>query len=1221
MKFQNTAESVKHGRTELQTNGGTGISRLGYAAEEITKLQDWRQSEGCWVWLTLIPRWQWVQDSIPLQSGAKALVPLWPYMLSPIPLIYGSPPVMNDKTPGLSFYQMVPKDTFQYEGILSLLLHFRWLWIGMIAMDNDTGERFIRTVFPLFFQSGVCVAFIERIPRPGFGSDIKKSLEGGAKIHDIIMLSEANVLVVNGDSYSMAFFRWFPYLSYQAEIMKKPIGKVWIVTAQVELTSFVFQRDWDLSFFHGALSFVIHSSDQQDFELFLRNQTPSVYSSDDFIVDFWQQAFGCMFPNPHLGKVEGDTCTGKENLESLPATFFETQMTGHSYNIYNIAYAVAHALHAMFSGGVLKDTRIRNKDLLWWQLHQFLRAVSFNNSAGETISFNQDGELVAGFDVINWIISSNQSFQRVKVGRVDPQAPPGKVFTINEDAITWHIWFNQPPTVRCSIHHPYNPLHKYHQAGDLLIGAIVSQTFVFFDNEIEFIEYPLPASVGDFNVVLKNYQHILALAFAVKEINETPQILPNLTVGFRIYDSYFNAQWTYHATMLLISSSERFLPNYSCDTQNNVITVIGGLDTQTSLHVATLLDIYKIPQNPHTLTYVTAFDKMMAQGEKICHKLTHTKANAIVAYGESYSMAYFRWLTILMENQTLQGKIWIMTVQVEQISFIYQKDWNAELFHGSLAFTIHVNYIPGFHQFLESQSPSHVPEDDFIKSFWEVAFDCRLPDTAEGNEVKNICSGKEKLESLPASLFEMSMTGHSYSIYNAVYAIAHALQDMSLFRPKDKTMVVKGEWKGQLREFWQLHYYLRMVSFNNSAGDKIFFNQNGESVSGFDVMNWIVSFNQSFQRVKVGRVDPQATLGKVFIINEDAITWNNWFNQAQPVSLCSESCVPGSRKKMREGQPFCCYDCIPCPPGKISGKKDMNDCYKCADENYPSKTQDFCIPKTVTFLSYEEPLGLCLGLSAVSFALITASVLGIFLKHHNTPIVIANNRDLTYALLISLLLCFLSALLFIGRPGKILCFLCQTAFSFIFTVAISCVLAKTIIVILAFLATKPGSILRKWVGKRLTNSIVLFCSLFQMSICAVWLSTSPPFPNVDMHSVEDQIVLECNQGSVTMFYCVLSYLGFLAMVSFTVAFVARKLPDAFNEAKLITFSMLVFCSVWISFVPTYLSIKGKYMVAVENFSILASSAGLLGCIFVPKCFIILLRPELNHREQIRKRKT
>ncbi|XP_077774259.1 vomeronasal type-2 receptor 26-like [Podarcis muralis] len=615
-------------------------------------------------------------------------------------------------------------------------------------------------------------------------------------------------------------------------------------------------------------------------------------------------------------------------------------------------------------------------------------------------------------------------------------------------------------------------------------ARLVSNSFIFE-------EEPPPASTEELVIVPKNYQHILALEYAVKEINENSQLLPNVTLGFHIYDSYLSAKWTYHATLMLTSNPDRFVPNYRCGVQNSLTAVIGGLDSEISLYIATILDIYKIPQ----------------------------------------------------------------------------------------------------------------------------AFGCEFPNTVVDNINGDICTGHEKMESLPGTYFELTMTGHSYSIYNAVYAVAHALHDMSSSVPKQRGMVDERGPKLQNQQLWQLHRVLRDVSFNNSVGDKVFFNENGEVVAGLDIVNWILHSNQSFHLVKVGSIADQA-----FTIRDDGITWHNWFNQTQPLSICTESCHPGSSKKVKEGEPFCCYDCIPCPEGKISEQKDMNDCQKCTDGNYPNKNQDFCIPKTVTFLAYEEPLGVSLACFSLSFALLTVLNLGTFMKHHDTPIVKANNRDLTYILLISLLLCFLCALQFIGRPEMVTCLLRQTVFGSVFSVAISCVLAKTITVVLAFMATRPGSRMRKWVGKKLANTIVLSCSVIQVGICTIWLATSPPFPDADRHSMTDEIILECNEGSVTLFYSVLGYMGFLAIVSFIVAFLARKLPDSFNEAKFITFSMLVFCSVWVSFVPTYLSTKGKYMVAVEIFSILASSAGLLGCIFSPKCYIIILRPELNNKEQLIRRK-
>uniref|UniRef100_A0A8D2LYT1 G-protein coupled receptors family 3 profile domain-containing protein n=1 Tax=Varanus komodoensis TaxID=61221 RepID=A0A8D2LYT1_VARKO len=732
------------------------------------------------------------------------------------------------------------------------------------------------------------------------------------------------------------------------------------------------------------------------------------------------------------------------------------------------------------------------------------------------------------------------------------------------------------------------------------------------------------------SVVPKNYQHILALTFAVQEINDNPLILPNLTLGFHIYDSYFTAKWTYQATLLLICAAGRLVPNYKCDIQQHLIAVIGGLDAQISLHVATLLDTYKIPQVGSmsldgngewesniffTFTFffrlcTCAIEKkicileilILSKGAKIRDNIADSTANVLVANGESYSMAFFRFLPYLSERGYVEntpiGKVIILTAQVELTSFVSQSNWNIDFFHGALTFTIQSNDVPGFQEFLKAQDPSSPKGDGFLRSFWQNAFICVFRDPFLGNADGNMCTGDEKLESLPGSFFEMSLTGHSYNVYNAVHAVAHALHAMTLSSLNNRGMVTRGGLTFQSQVQWQVLCLIpscernTLVSFNNSAGDQVSFNQNGELVTGFDVINWIASSNQSFGRVKVGRMDAKAAAVQAFTISPEAITWNSWFNQAQPLSACSESCNPGSRKKVKEGEPFCCYDCIPCPKGKIS------------DEKYPSKHQDFCILKSVNFFSYEEPLGIILTSFTILFCLITALVLGIFLKHHETPIVKANNRHLTYTLLLSLLLCFLCTLFFIGQPHQVTCLLRQTAFGLIFSVAVSCVLTKTVMVVLAFRATKPGCTMRKWMGKSLVNTLLLSCCLLQAVICLIWLATSPPFPDIDMHSVAEEIILECNEGSMMMFYCVLGYLGFLAMVSFMVAFLARRLPDSFNEAKFIAFSMLVFCSVWLSFVPSYLSTKRKCLVTVEIFSILASSSGLLVCIFFPKSKLI-----------------
>ncbi|XP_061447564.1 vomeronasal type-2 receptor 26-like [Rhineura floridana] len=598
---------------------------------------------------------------------------------------------------------------------------------------------------------------------------------------------------------------------------------------------------------------------------------------------------------------------------------------------------------------------------------------------------------------------------------------------------------------------------------------------------------------------------------------------------------------------------------------------------------------------------------------RIMFTLQLDKINVIIVYGDAHSLAGLQIVLNFSEfvDRHPMEKVWLITSQWDFTAIFIWSKFPAKSLNGTLSFALHKNVVPGFQDFLESINP-YQSSISFIELFWCTIFVCSLP-KYEVN--MPYCTGQEQLGGLPRTLFEMEMSGQSYSIYNAVHVIAHALHAMYSSKSRHKAI-------GDVLNVqpWQLRPFLRNVHFNNSAGEEIFFDENGDVAAGYDIINWVMFPNRSFYRVHVGRMDTQDPAGKKFTINERKIVWNNKFNQIPPRVKCVESCQPGYSRIVLQGEQVCCYDCAQCPEGRISDHIDVNQCDKCPEDQFPNEKKDQCIPKTVTYLSYNKPLGTVLAFFAFFFSIITVLVMGSFIQHHNTPIVKANNWGITCVLLSSLLLSFLCSFLFIGQPQKMTCLLRQTVFGIIFSIAVSCVLGKTITVVLAFMATKPGNKIRKWIGKRLAVSVIILCSLIQTGICVVWLTTSPPFPEFDMHSQTGQIIVQCNEGSDMMFYIVLGYMGLLAITSFTVAYFARKLPDTFNEAKLITFSMLVFCSVWASFVPSYLSTKGKYMVAVEIFSILVSSSGLLGCIFLPKCYIILMRPDLNTREQLVRKK-
>lgn len=116
------------------------------------------------------------------------------------------------------------------------------------------------------------------------------------------------------------------------------------------------------------------------------------------------------------------------------------------------------------------------------------------------------------------------------------------------------------------------------------------------------------------------------------------------------------------------------------------------------------------------------------------------------------------------------------------------------------------------------------------------------------------------------------------------------------------------------------------------------------------------------------------------------------------------------------------------------------------------------LSRTITLTTHLSELSSPLGMTAVimifCFSVFTV-VFGVFVKHHDSPIVKTNNWNLSYILLISLMFCFLCCLLFIGHPNSETCTLQQITFGVVLTMAVYTVLAKTITVLVTFTVTAP----------------------------------------------------------------------------------------------------------------------------------------------------------------------
>ncbi|XP_056150127.1 metabotropic glutamate receptor 1 [Lampris incognitus] len=481
----------------------------------------------------------------------------------------------------------------------------------------------------------------------------------------------------------------------------------------------------------------------------------------------------------------------------------------------------------------------------------------------------------------------------------------------------------------------------------------------------------------------------------------------------------------------------------------------------------------------------------------------------------------------------------------------------------------------------------------WFPEFWQYRFQCRLPGHPQENKnYKKVCSGNE---SLHENYVQDSKMGF---VINAIYAMAHGLHDMHTELCPGQTGLCKAM---DPIDGSKLLDYLLKTSFRGVSGEEVYFDENGDTPGRYDIMNLQNVGGSHYDYILVG------SWHEGILSMDDSKLWLNSSDMVR--SVCSEPCSKGQIKVIRKGEVSCCWICTTCKDNEYV--QDEFTCKACELGWWPDEELEGCQPLPLKYLDWADVESIVAVVFSCVGILITSFVTFIFIQYRDTPVVKSSSRELCYIILAGIFLGYICPFTLIARPTVASCYLQRLLVGLSSAMCYSALVTKTnrIARILAGskkkICTKKPRFMSAW-----AQVIIAFMLIsVQLTLEITLIILEPPEPIKSYPSIRE-VYLICNTSNVGM-VAPLGYNGLLIMSCTYYAFKTRNVPANFNEAKYIAFTMYTTCIIWLAFVPIYFG--SNYKIITTSFSVSLSVTVALGCMFTPKMYIIIAKPERNVR--------
>ncbi|XP_053172402.1 taste receptor type 1 member 3 [Scomber japonicus] len=752
----------------------------------------------------------------------------------------------------------------------------------------------------------------------------------------------------------------------------------------------------------------------------------------------------------------------------------------------------------------------------------------------------------------------------------------------------------------------------------------------------------------------------LVMKYAVEEINGNQMLLPGIKLGYEIYDTCSKSAVIVKPTISFLAEKSSRMLSVECNYTNyetSMAAVIGPDTSEMVSVIGKLMGFFLIPQisfgatsdkfsdkllYPSFLRTVPS-DKYQVEAIMLLLKEFHWKWVAMVGSEEEYGKQGVQEFSKIAQNMSIcvayQGLIPVYTDPEPVVKTIAEKikvanvgvvvvfaiPQSAEIFFkeiirsnmtgvwiASTSWAIHnrltslpniqkIGTILGFTdktQNLDLFTP-------YTKELFTKMSQERMkmsPLVPKSNIPDSLCPQCWDLSPANVSLVEVpSVQRKAFSVYAAIYSVAQALHNMLGCNSKACTRGAETKIYP-----WKLLKILQNTSMD-LKGTHVEFDRNGNPNIGYNLIEWVWK-DSYLDFIPVGSFENELS------INKSLFKWHTE-NKTVPQSTCSAECGSGQVHRVK-GFHSCCFDCIDCVPGTYQANKDDIQCSKCPEGQWSLIRSTNCTKPTFNFLSWDKPEALIITLAVVLLLVCQGSVGVVFLRHRGTPLVMSSGGTLTFVVLLSLMGASLSLLLFLGQPGDVVCNL-QLPFTSIFqTVALSIITSISLqIFVVTEFPQKVASHLHTIRGP-VSWLFVMACCVVQAGFCGWFVQEGPSLSKYLATMKIDFVTAFLSCPVLPLIgYALMQGLNFvMALISFMCTFIAVKPLHQYNLARDITFSSLIYCVIWVTFIPVYIGLAEKSRSIVQISLTLAGIFGLVAAYYFPKCYLLLRKPELNTSE-------